>query len=70
MAFVGASRIRLISADLRRGGGLKAAVGRARLDRYTSAGDRSHVRDRLYHFQLHTKLTLPSLQDFGDLLFA
>ena len=33
-------------------------------------GNRSNVRDRLYHFQLHTKLTLPSLQDFGDLLFA
>ena len=31
------NRIRLISADLRRGGGLQAAVGRARLDRYTSA---------------------------------
>jgi len=33
-------------------------------------GDRSHVRDRLYHFQLHAKRTLPSLQDFGDPLFA
>jgi len=33
-------------------------------------GNRSHVRDRLYHFQLHAKMTLPSLQDFGDLLFA
>jgi len=33
-------------------------------------GDRSHVRDQLYHFQLHSKMTLPSLQDFGDLLFA
>jgi len=31
------NRIRLISADLRHGGGLQAAVGRARLDRYTSA---------------------------------
>ena len=31
------NRIRLISADLRRGGGLQAAVGRARLDRDTSA---------------------------------
>ena len=31
------NRIRLVSADLRRGGGLQAAVGRAKLDRYTSA---------------------------------
>ena len=33
-------------------------------------GDQSHVRDRLYHFQLHAKMTPPSLWDFGDLLFA
>ena len=62
------NRIRLISADLPRGGGLQAPVRRA----YA----------RPVHFGLKTEATsetdssafnfttLPSLRDFGDLLFA
>ena len=60
------------AAGLRRGGGLQAAVGRARLDRLTSAW-RPNPRHRLNvaHLpSLGTSPIVPPFGDFGDLRFA